>query len=146
MGLDSMLYKRHDIGCNGIKITIEKDGKPYENINIEAIDTIVEEVAYWRKASHIHSWFVENVKGGVDNRIPYYVEKLDLLKLLKACKDVKADPRRAEELLPCTDEPFCSFGEDYDERYFEIIDETIITLEKILSDKSVSDYEYYSIK
>ena len=146
MGLDSTLYKRHLIRGNNVKVSIEIDGKPCETINLEAIGTIVEEVAYWRKASHIHNWFVENVKEGADNPRPYIVERLDLLKLLKACKEVKENPQRAEELLPCTDEPFCSFGEDYDERYFKIIDETIVTLENILKDKSVYRYEYHSIK
>ena len=42
MGLDSMLYKRHLIRGNNVKISIEIDGKPCETINLEAIDTIVD--------------------------------------------------------------------------------------------------------
>jgi hypothetical protein len=40
------------------------------------------EAGYWRKANHIHKWFVDNVQNGTDNCGNYYVsrEKLQELK------------------------------------------------------------------
>jgi len=46
MGLDMYLYKA------------DKHG----NYNWNA-----DENGHWRKANHIHDWFVKNVKGGVDD-------------------------------------------------------------------------------
>ena len=50
---------------------------------------IKEEVGYWRKANHIHNWFVENVQDGVDD-CAYHdeVTKEDLEELLHICEFV----------------------------------------------------------
>lgn len=50
---------------------------------------IKEEVGYWRKANHIHKWFVENIQNGVDD-CNYHreVREEDLLELLDVCKKV----------------------------------------------------------
>jgi hypothetical protein len=48
----------------------------------------VEEVAYWRKANHIHQWFVENVQGGEDNCQEYRVSREQLQTLLETVKTV----------------------------------------------------------
>lgn len=52
--------------------------------------TIFETVADWRKANHIHSWFVENVQGGNDDCGMYEVTKEQLEDLLDVCKRVIA--------------------------------------------------------
>ncbi len=46
------------------------------------------EAGYWRKANHIHKWFVENVQGGVDNCGKYYTSREDLKKLLAICLEL----------------------------------------------------------
>ena len=35
--------------------------------------TFTEMVGYWRKANHIHKWFVDNVQEGIDDYREYYV-------------------------------------------------------------------------
>jgi len=52
--------------------------------------TIFETVADWRKANHIHNWFVENVQEGVDDCGTYEVTKEQLEELLDICKRVLA--------------------------------------------------------
>jgi len=42
-----------------------------------------EEIGYWRKANHIHRWFVENVQEGSDDGHDYYVDRSELEELLK---------------------------------------------------------------
>lgn len=32
---------------------------------------IIYEVAYWRKANHIHNWFVQNIQDGIDDLLDY---------------------------------------------------------------------------
>src|SRR5690606_27196657 len=58
------------------------------------------EVAYWRKANHIHNWFVENVQGGVDNCEPFEVTKDKLQELLNLCQLVYTNKDKAKELMP----------------------------------------------
>lgn len=50
---------------------------------------ITEQVGYWRKANHIHNWFVENIQDGVDD-CNYHreVTEDDLHELLNICKQV----------------------------------------------------------
>lgn len=51
--------------------------------------SIMEQVGYWRKANHIHNWFVENIQDGVDD-CHYHreVTEEDLGELLDVCKRV----------------------------------------------------------
>lgn len=52
---------------------------------------IHEEVGYWRKANHIHQWFIENVQNGEDDcRYHREVEEDDLRELLDICETVLA--------------------------------------------------------
>lgn len=55
---------------------------------------IIEEVGYWRKANHIHSWFVENVQDG-DDDCEYHneVTKEKLKELLDICEEVLASTK-----------------------------------------------------
>lgn len=52
---------------------------------------IMEQVGYWRKANHIHNWFVENIQDGEDD-CAYHreVTKKDLEELLDVCETVLA--------------------------------------------------------
>lgn len=50
---------------------------------------IKEEVGYWRKANHIHKWFVEHIQDGEDD-CDYHreVREEDLVELLEICNTV----------------------------------------------------------
>ena len=50
--------------------------------------SIIDMVGDWRKANHIHNWFVQNVQDGNDNCELYEVTKEKLEELLKVCKTV----------------------------------------------------------
>ena len=50
--------------------------------------TIFQQVGYWRKANHIHNWFVQNVQNGVDDCGIYEVKKYQLEELLRICNEV----------------------------------------------------------
>ena len=50
--------------------------------------TIIEIVGDWRKANHIHKWFVDNIQNGVDDCGNYEVTKEQLEELLGICKKV----------------------------------------------------------
>ena len=98
MGLDMYLercdrkvwgYKNFDLDViKGEKPDLYNELKPYiiqrgKNFHWESL---FEEVGYWRKANHIHSWFVDNVQDGVDD-CDYHneVTETTLHRLLNAC-------------------------------------------------------------
>jgi len=69
-------------------VQVERGGKPVSGIQSDRISAIEEEVMYWRKANHIHAWFVDNVQNGEDNGREYLVDWDKLRELLSACTKV----------------------------------------------------------
>jgi hypothetical protein len=99
-------------------------------VDTSKIRYIIEDVGYWRKANHIHKWFVDNVQNGKDDCGDYRVEEDQLANLLETCKEVLKDRDKASELLPTTSGFF--FGTtDYDEYYFGDIQNTIDIIESL---------------
>jgi hypothetical protein len=142
MGLDMYLEKRTDVRRwnfqneeEQFEVIVKQGGVIYSKINPKNVTTIVEEAGYWRKANQIHRWFVENVQDGDDNCGEYYVSKDSLQELLSLCKQVQADNSLAESLLPAASGFF--FGNtEYDEWYFNGIDNTINILTEALEDET----------
>jgi hypothetical protein len=69
-------------------VLVTRGGEPATDIQPGRIGYVEEEVMYWRKANHIHNWFVENVQDGIDNCATYYVSPDQLTALLDACERV----------------------------------------------------------
>lgn len=89
-------------------------------------------VGYWRKANAIHAWFVKNVQNGVDDCGTYYVDFEQLQELLGICRQLKAEPGKAEELLPTQGGLF--FGSTHcDEGYWEDVSNTEMILTEVLT-------------
>ena len=150
MGLDMYLYKKNYIWSGEWvnpeakqEVIVKTGGEVDKHIKPERVKYVVEEVAYWRKANSIHKWFVDNCQDGVDDCRNAYVDREKLEELLELCKQVKADPDKAEELLP-TQSGFFFGSTGYDEWYFEDINNTIEMLEGILSDETGDEFEYHS--
>ena len=95
MGLDMYAVRRthvkkwkHEPPSEEYSVQVTKGGEPVADIDPERISQVDEEVMYWRKANHIHAWFVENVQDGIDNCASYYVSDEKLEELLGLCKRV----------------------------------------------------------
>lgn len=103
--------------------------------------SIWEEIGYWRKANHIHKWFVDHVQGGEDNCEKYEVTKTNLLDLKAVCEEVLSlkgkDEGRIEEILPTTSGFFFG-GTEYDEYYFSDVERTITIINDVLE---TTDFE-----
>lgn len=144
MGLDMYLTKRTYIGANyehnkvkgNIKLT--KEDKPIK-VNLKRVTYIDENVGYWRKDNQIHAWFVNNCGDGEDNCQDIDVSKEKLTELLSLCKQVKEDHSKAEDLLP-TQEGFFFGTYQYDDWYFNGIQNTIDIVEPLLKELSDEDY------
>jgi hypothetical protein len=150
MGLDMYLYKKNYIWQGEwIKpeakqeVIVKKGGEIDSKIKPERVKYVVEEVGYWRKANQIHRWFVEKVQSGNDDCGSYWVSRDTLEELLDVCKKVKEDNSLAESLLPSTSGFF--FGNtDYNEWYFEDVNNTIKIIEECLEDENADSFEYSS--
>jgi hypothetical protein len=148
MGLDMYLNKRtyvqqweHQKPEHKYEVVVTKGGEP-TNINPKKVKYIIEEAGYWRKQNQIHRWFVENIQNGTDDCGEYYVSKAHLETLLELCEKVKADNTLADELLPGVSGFFFG-GTEYDEWYFNGIDNTIEILKEALEDEN-GEYLYSS--
>jgi hypothetical protein len=148
MGLDMYLDKRtyvkqwdHIDETKQYKVEVTRGGEP-TNIDPKKVKYIIEEAGYWRKANAIHKWFVDNIQDGVDDCRDAYAERRDLQTLLDLCRIVIIDKSKAEQLLPSSSGFF--FGNtEYDEWYYNDIQNTIEILEKALEDED-GDYYYSS--
>lgn len=132
------------------------------------------EVAYWRKANHIHKWMVDNIQANNDDCGYYEIPKEKLEELKGICErvyeslkdsetmkkkihtgwengkatyaeiDVFIHTELAEELLP-TQEGFFFGSTDYDEWYLDGLRETIDQITNILKETDFKkDYIVYT--
>ena len=69
-----------------VKVTC--GGQPLKSLDSKRISVIEEAVMYWRKANHIHAWFVDNVQDGNDDCGTYIVSQDKLRDLLLVCQKV----------------------------------------------------------
>lgn len=98
--------------------------------------------AYWRKANAIHRWFVENVQGGVDECLPYYVSREKLQELHDLCLAVITRQAPSEEVLP-TQEGFFFGSTEYDEGYMYDVEQTVVQLRRVLDFDSESSMDLH---
>lgn len=116
----------------------------------EATFAVEVEAMYWRKANHIHLWFVQNVQGGNDDCGTYDVSVEQITALRNLCKRVMDDHSLAPTLLTTQSGFSFSFGStDYDDGYFQDCEETYNTLSAILKnpekDLSRWGFTYHSL-
>lgn len=95
-------------------------------------DSIMEKVAYWRKANQIHGWFVDNLHNGIDEPcFTVQVSEKDLQELYNHCLKVYIRKENPRDTLPVR--PGCFFGNyGYDEFYYKEITETLSLLDYLL--------------
>ena len=117
-------------------IALTVDGKPL-SVDVSKVDEIVLEIGYWRKANHIHRWFVENCQEGRDEGQETYVSEQDLSKLRELCAVVLRD-RAPEKLMPMSG--FFFGSTEIDEWYWKQIEYT----QKILVDLDPKGFFCYT--
>lgn len=151
-------------------ITVKRAGKKVASIDPKKIAYIIEDAGYWRKANHIHKWFVDNVQDGNDDCKEYYVSSEKLKELLDTCQQVlkasklvkgkvyagtkwegEKEIRMEEDGMVIedstvandllpTEDGFFFGGTDYDEWYLKDVEDTVKILEDALANEEA---EYY---
>lgn len=152
MGLDMYLKIRKEeyvskySSCPTLSLTYPEDITKFIPQNGEAINgtfasvcrTTEYKVGYWRKANAIHNWFLESCgprdhDGDViDDCRPIEVPVEALKELVEICKKVLDDHDLAEELLP-TQSGFFFGPTEYDEYYFDDLEDTVKTITPIIA-------------
>ena len=107
--------------------------------------SIFEDIGYWRKANAIHNFFVQECQNGVDECQLSIVKKTHLKDLLKRCKRAMSlkdiylndgiikDGEGIETFLPTTSGFFFG-GTEFNEWYFNDVEETIDLITKVLKE------------
>lgn len=103
---------------------------------------VIFRVAYWRKANAIHDWFVRNVQDGRDECQESWVSRDQLKELADLCKQIVAEPKKADELLP-TRSGFFFGSTDYDDWYMQEMQHTADRIDKILADPAFVKADFY---
>lgn len=98
-------------------------------------------VIYWRKCNQIHGYF-DRLKGGIDDVSEDDITLDDIIDLRDTCQKVLDNHNLASELLPVTTGFF--FGSDeYDEFYFQDLEQTVKTLNNFLEEDHTGEEFYY---
>ena len=145
MGLDMYLSKKtyvknwaHKEDKHRVVVTLNDQTRL--DIKPERVTYVDEEIMYWRKVNAVHAWFVENVQEGIDecqeSRVT--IEQLD--ELATICEKVIRD--KNPELLPASSGFF--FGStDYDEYYYQEVEETAKVLREEIRNNQEKYPEYF---
>lgn len=104
-------------------------------------------VGQWRKANQIHNWFVQNVQGDEDDCGRYYVPQEKLQELRFACMKVLLVRDNSDDVIERTAEavglaPMRGFffgGYEYDDWYFDQLQDTVSILDRVRLSKQLSD-------
>ena len=142
MGLDSYLSVTVSVDkrdANYQKITDTLRLKPDPNASWVDVN---HNVAYWRKANAIHSWFVKNVQDGVDDCRKAFVSRDQLDDLLDLCIDIKTKKVKPENCLP-TQSGFFFGSTEYDEYYMQDLEYTIDVISSVLLNPEYKHASFY---
>jgi len=149
MGLDMYLNKKTYVkNWDFMKpeelhtVEVKKAGEPHPHIKPERVSYIIENVGYWRKANHIHRWFVQNVQDGVDECQESYVDPSKMQELVDLCEKVIENPELGPELLP-TGSGFFFGSTDYDEYYIQDLQDTVNILKPLIEESKFGGDFYY---
>lgn len=111
------------------------DTSPVKEVSID--------VGYWRKANAVHDWFVRECQDGEDECRPHYVSREKLTELKELCEKVLANRKSASELMP-TSSGFFFGSQEYDQYYFEDLEQTVEIVDRALTLPKEWDFEYRS--
>lgn len=96
-------------------------------------------LAYFRKANFLFSYFENDMN---DELTMAVLDKYAVEDIIELCKEVLNVHTKAEELLPTTDGFF--FGSiEYDDLYFEKVQDVLNQFEEVLKEYNSDRYFYY---
>ena len=144
MGLDMYLSKKTYLKNwehreDKHRVVVTTNDQTRVDIKPERITHVEEEIMYWRKMNAIHNWFVQNCQDGIDECQESHVTIEQLDELATICE--KAIRDKNPELLP-TQEGFFFGSTNYDEYYWQQIEETAKVLREEIRNNQIEYPEY----
>lgn len=148
MGLDMYLNKRtyvenwnHTPKEKRYNITIKRESG--HEIKPERITETVEQIMYWRKANHIHKFFIDNCADGNDECQEIYIDRSILADLVSTLTIVlhHKDEETSAKHLP-TDSGFFFGSLMYDDYYYDCCQETLEVISDFLKNEQDGDLWY----
>jgi hypothetical protein len=131
MGLDMYLLAKRHLNNNGDIQLRETISNLFPDM-FSKVEEVTFDAGYWRKANHIHGWFVKLFKKIVLCSGTYAISREELQDLRNTCKQVLNNKDLAEELLPRVKGYF--FGsQEIDDTYFKDISDTISIIDNCLN-------------
>jgi hypothetical protein len=94
------------------------------------------EAGYWRKFNALHSWFVDKCQDGIDECQSSFVNEELLKELLYSLANLNKE--NADDILP-TQSGFFFGGTEYDEYYFEQVDELKLFLFSLFEENDLEE-------
>jgi hypothetical protein len=145
MGLDMYLYKKEAANEQAILDALDEvEGWDWENecLTPALMEMPTEELGYWRKVNAVHDWFVRNVQNGRDECQMSYVPIAKAQELYDTCVAILTDKSKASKLLP-TASGFFFGSTDYDEWYYEGVENTAEIMYNALNDLGENEFIMY---
>jgi hypothetical protein len=142
MGLDMYLHAKRFVWHNETEAATKALTPLFPEAAGFEIKGVEIEAAYWRKANAIHGWFVKHCQGGVDECQETEVSKEQLTALKDACLACLEDPAKIPDLLP-PQEGFFFGGTEIDSYYITDLQDTVITLDKILKNEALLKWDFF---
>ena len=144
MGLDMYLSKKTYVKNWAHKedkhrVVVTTNDQTRLDIKPERITHVEEEIMYWRKMNAIHNWFVQNCQDGIDECQDTHVTIEELDTLATICEKVIRD--KDPSLLP-TQGGFFFGSTDYDEYYWQEVEETAKVLREEIKNNQIEYPEY----
>ena len=144
MGLDMYLSKKTYLKNwehkeDKHRVVVTTNDQTRLDIKPERITHVEEEIMYWRKMNAIHNWFVQNCQDGIDECQESHVTIEQLDELATICEKVIRD--KNPELLP-TQEGFFFGSTNYDEYYWQQVEETAKVLREEIRNNQIEYPEY----
>jgi hypothetical protein len=143
MGLDMYLEGERFLWSEEREKHKDKFAEVFPETANFGVEKVIIQAGYWRKANHIHKWFVDNIQNGEDNCNRYYVDREQLAELSDICRQVINKEANAIDVLP-TESGFFFGNTEYDEYYMEVLKNTVEIIEKCLKLSHEWDFYYQS--
>lgn len=132
----------------GLDMCLEKGklGVPVDWNPMDSDRGNTEQVAYWRNAGAIHSWFHKHVDGGVHNLEFHPISGETLERLVSDCQNVLQNPEKGPTILPLDFGDFFRLGSTCydDDDYRENLKDTVEQVGQVLATTDfVREVVYY---
>jgi hypothetical protein len=124
-----------DRACKQVWDTLKINKQVFGSVQVKVV------LHGWGSSHHIHSWFVNNVQGGVDDDRYHEVTREQLQQFVDVCKKALANKKKAGHYFP-TNEAYRSECPTIDDGYFHDLENDVKRITRILKSPKYKDWDF----